>query len=128
MVKKVFRIIAYVLLGLLALLSLVFTFIEIRSLCAGDYQLMNNPSLSFVGYLFRGLFYFSLMSYSLYLIFFFIMKKEPSFPHYMIAITMLISSIITVFFYVSSIYFIPIVIALLLCGIVTFRRFVVSNK
>ena len=124
-VKRILRIVSYVLLGLLALLAIVFAFIELRSLFAGDYQLMNNPKIAFTGYLFRGLFYLSMLIFILCLVMLFVMKKEPSFPHYTVGIVMLLSSIVTIFFYVNNIFFIPIFMVLLLDAIIILRRFII---
>ena len=126
--KLVGRIVSYTFLILVALVSLVFAFVELRSLFAGDFLLMNNAAMSFFAYLFRGLFFVSLCSYSVYLFIFFMKKKDLEFFNYLIAISLLIASLFTVFFYVQSIYLIIILLALVPALVVLLRRFLIERK
>ena len=77
--KLVGRIICSILLSITILFSLVFAFIELRSLVAGDYSLMNNVTISFVTYLFRGLYFVILASFSIFLLGIYLKDKEVAF-------------------------------------------------
>ena len=112
--KLVGRIINIVLLGITIILSIVFSFIELRSLIAGDYSLFNNPLAGFVGYLFRGLYFAIILAFSIFLLIIYLTNKEMKFIYYFIGMLLLIGSLFTVFFYSTYIYFLVILITLLM--------------
>ena len=122
--KLVGRIISYFFLIVVALLSLVFAFVELRSLFAGDFLLFNSPALGFCQYLFRGLFFVSISGYCIYLFIYFLRNKILGFGHYVVTGALLVSSIFTVFFYVLYVYFACIALAVIPALIVAFRKFV----
>lgn len=122
--KLVGRIISYFFLIVVALLSLVFAFVELRSLFAGDFSLFNSPSLGFFQYLFRGLFFVSLSGYSIYLFIYFLRNKILGFGHYVVAGALLVSSLFTIFFYVLNVYLACIALAAIPVIIVAIRKFV----
>ena len=74
--RLVGRIVSYIFLSLVGIVSLVFAFIELRCLSAGDFLLMNSPALSFLTYLFRGLFFLILLVFATYLFLALIKNKE----------------------------------------------------
>lgn len=122
--KLVGRIISYFFLVVVALLSLVFAFVELRSLFAGDFTLFNSVGLGFCQYLFRGLFFVSLSGYCIYLLVYFLRNKILGFGHYVIAGALLVCSIFTIFFYVLYVYFACIALAVIPVIIVALRKFV----
>ena len=65
MLRKVLSIIGC---SFTALVALAFSFIEIRSIVAGDFTLMNNQISSLVGYLFRALYFLFLLALCITLI------------------------------------------------------------
>lgn len=110
--KLVGRIICSILLSITILFSLVFAFIELRSLVAGDYSLMNNVTISFVTYLFRGLYFVILASFSIFLLGIYLKDKEVAFIYYFIGGCLLIGSIFSIAFYSTYVYFVIILIGL----------------
>ncbi len=112
--KLVARIINIVLLSITILLAIVFSFIELRSLIAGDYSLFNNPAEGFVGYLFRGLYFVIILVFFIFLLIIYLTNKEMKFIYYFIGMLLLIGSLFTVFFYSTYIYFLVILITLLM--------------
>ena len=122
--KLVGRIISYFFLVIVALISLVFAFVELRSLFAGDFTLFNSVALGFMQYLFRGLFFTTLSSYCIYLLIYFLKNKILGFGHYVIAGALLVCSIFTIFFYVLYVYFACIALAVIPVIIVSLRKFV----
>ena len=124
--KLVGRIITDVLLVIACLVAMVFAFVELRSLFAGDFLLMNSPALSFMGYLFRGLFFLTLVVYIIYLFISFIKNKGYSIACHIIAPSLFIASIFSLFFYVQYIYLAVIIIALIPSIAVFTRRFLVK--
>ena len=109
--KLVGRIVSYFFLVVVALLSLVFAFVELRSLFAGDFTLFNSSALGFFQYLFRGLFFVSISGYCIYLFIYFLKNKILGFGHYVVAGALLVSSIFTIFFYVLYVNFACIALA-----------------
>lgn len=124
--KLVGRIITDILLAIACLVALVFAFVELRSLFAGDFLLMNSPASSFVGYLFRGLFFLGLAGYIVYLFVSFIKNKGYSIACHIIAPALFICSVFSIFFYVQYIYLVVIIIALIPSIAVFTRRFLVK--
>ena len=122
--KLVGRIVSYFFLIVVALLSLVFAFVELRSLFAGDFSLFNSPALGFIQYLFRGLFFVSLSAYCIYIFIYFLNNKILGFGHYVIVSALFICSLFTIFFYVLSIYFACIALAAIPVLVVFLRKFV----
>ena len=122
--KLVGRIVSYFFLVVVALLSLVFAFVELRSLFAGDFTLFNSIALGFCQYLFRGLFFVSLSGYCIYLLVYFLRNKILGFGHYVIAGALLVCSIFTIFLYVLYVYFACIALAVIPVIIVALRKFV----
>ena len=122
--KLVGRIISYFFLIVVALLSLVFAFVELRSLFAGDFALFNSSALGFFQYLFRGLFFLFVSGYCIYLFIYFLNNKILGFGHYVIAGALLVSSLFTIFFYVLNVYLACIALAVIPTIIVALRKFV----
>lgn len=55
--KKLFAVLKCVGASFVGIISLVFAFIEIRPLFAGDWKLMEVPAVSFIEYLLRAIFF-----------------------------------------------------------------------
>ena len=73
--KKVLTVLKYIACVFTGIIALVFTFVEIRPLFAGDFLLMESPALGFVKYLFRTLF-FLLMATNAIKVFYCVLKKR----------------------------------------------------
>ena len=123
--KLVGRIFASFFLILAGLLATVLAFIEIRSLVAGDFLLMNTPALSFVGYLFRFLYFVALCSFNVTLFINIILKKKLSFIFLFFIPFILLSSAFSIFFYSTYIYFLVIFIALVPALVLVGKKFIV---
>ena len=54
--------------GFVSLIAFLFSFIEIRSIFAGDFTLFNSAATGFFAYLFRGLFFLSTLAFAVVLI------------------------------------------------------------
>lgn len=121
--KKVGRIVTDVLLIIAALISLVFAFVELRCLFAGDFLLMNSSVQSFVTYLFRGLFFLTLGCYCIFLFVSFIKNEGYNIGHNIFAPALFVASIFSIFFYVSNVFYVVLVIALVPSIAVFTRRF-----
>ena len=113
MKSSISKIIAYVGLGLTILFSLIFTFIEFRSLFASDFTLFNNPVVGLFSYLFRGLFFIDLIALSVFIIIY-MSKEHKSYAGTLIVSgSLFVAAYFTVFFYAWYIAFIIILITLI---------------
>ena len=110
--KLVGRIIASFFLVLSGLLSLVFAFIEIRFIFAGDFLLMNTPALYFISYLLRFIFFIALGFFNISLLINIISQKGISAIYLVFAPIFFISSLFSIIFYSTFIYLLVIFIAL----------------
>ena len=120
--KLVHRIISCFFLALGGLIALVLAFIELRALFAGDFLLMNLKGAAFMGYLLRGLFFVIVAGYSICLIIALAKKDTVSVTHYFVAPILLVSSLFSIFFYSTFVYFLVIFIALIPCVAVLLRK------
>ena len=65
--------------GLAILVSFIFAFLELRSLFAGDFTLMNNSAMSFFVYLFKGLYFLSIIALAIFIIIFKVKNKDTKY-------------------------------------------------
>ena len=94
--------------GLAILVSFVFAFLELRSLFAGDFTLMNNSAMSFFSYLFKGLFFLSIIALAVFIIIFKVKNKEMCLVLFSCSIALLVGAFISLihFEYFVSLLFI----------------------
>ena len=111
------KILSYIGLGLVVLIGLVFAFIELRSLFAGDFSLFNNPASAFFRYLFRGLYYLAIVGMAIVTIVTLIRKKETNVYLTVVSASLLISSGFTVIFYQFYFAIGVMVVCLILFGV-----------
>ena len=94
---------SYVILVLAGLLATIFAFIEIRSVVAGDFSLMQNPSNSVVGYICRALFYAAMLANVIWLFINKINKKRTTLNLLILSGLLVLSSVTLFFFYMFAI-------------------------
>ena len=123
--RLVGRIFSIFFLVIASLLALVFAFIEIRSLVAGDFLLMNTPALSFIGYLFRFFYFLALCTFNISLLINIIQKKPLNFVFLFLIPFVLFSSLFSIFFYSTYVYFLVIFIALVPALVLVGKKFIV---
>ena len=93
--KIVKSILVYIGLVIASLIAIVFGFLQIRSLFAGDYSLMNNSTISFLGYLFRGLYFLSILALSIAIVVFRIKQKKICIILFMSSLALLVGAILS---------------------------------
>ena len=71
-------VLCYVASSINILIGLVFAFIDIRPLFAGDYKLMESPTLSFVTYLFRAAFFLLIIANAILVIILKVKKQKSN--------------------------------------------------
>ena len=101
-------------ISLITLLAIVFAFVEIRPLFAGDFMLMNNPSLSFATYLFRGHFYLGLVALAAILLVYRNNRIKVNLIVLVFALSMFVGSCFSFFFYDFYIALVPVALATIL--------------
>ena len=94
---------SYVILVLAGLLATVFAFIEIRSVIAGDFTLMQNPSNSVVSYVCRALFYVAMLANVIWLFINNVNKKRTTLNLLILSGLLVLSSVTLFFFYMFAI-------------------------
>ena len=97
------RVLSSILLVIVGLVTFALAFIEIRSLVAGDFTLMQNPATSAIGYAARGLFYVAMFFCVLWLLGNKIRKKRTTINLLILSILVAASSITLFFFYIPVI-------------------------
>ena len=76
---KTFKnVLRYIGLAFYLLIAAIFAFIEIRSLFAGDFSLMNNQAVAFFSILFRGLYFLAMLVFGVIMIVFMVKKEKIS--------------------------------------------------
>ena len=116
------KILSFIGLGIVILFSLVFTFIELRTLLAGDYALFNSPVLGFFSYFFRSVFFLGMFSNTLALAMYVGLKeeKERYLTLLIIGVGLFVGSFMSLLFYawfialiIIAVSLIPVIVALL---------------
>ena len=115
------RVFSYVVLVLAGLLATVFAFIEIRSVVAGDFTLMQNPSNGAVGYICRGLFYVTMLVNVVWLFINKVNKKRTSLNLLILSGLLVLSSVTLFFFYMFAIALVVLVVNALVATIAIVR-------
>ena len=112
---------SYVILVLAGLLATIFAFIEIRSVAAGDFTLMQNPSNSVVGYVCRALFYVAMLANVIWLFINKINKKRTTLNLLILSGLLVLSSVTLFFFYMFAIALAVLVVNALVATIAIVR-------
>ena len=122
---KFLRIFALIISLLILVVGVAFAFIEIRSIIAGDFNLMNNTVSALFRYIFRGLFYVIFVLVTLKYIFANIRKKNVPLFSILLPISLLAGSLISIAFYDL---FISLIIAGLSALLTVFYLFRIFKK
>ena len=93
--KLLKSILVYLGLGISMLLAFIFMFLEFRSLFAGDFTLMSNPTSSFFAILFRGLYFLSIIALAVFIILFRTHNKKICIILFAISIALFIGSLLS---------------------------------
>ena len=112
---------SYVILVLAGLLATIFAFIEIRSVVAGDFSLMQNPSNSVVSYVCRALFYAAMLANVIWLFINKVNKKRTTLNLLILSGLLVLSSVTLFFFYMFAIALAVLVVNALVATIAIVR-------
>ena len=125
MLRKVLSIIGCI---ITILVAVIFAFIELRAVVAGDFSLMNNPTNSILRYLFRGLFYLFMFALATSILISKIKNNKIEFTAFGAAVGVFIGALISLAFYHLIVGVIVIVIALIPLLITILDLFVFVRK
>ena len=117
---KILRILALAALALAGLVATIFTFIEFRSLFAGDFTLMQDPTSSAVGYICRGLFYLMMIGAAVTTFINYIINKKTQITLLVLSMALVLCSVFLFFFYMVAIALVVAVFNVLILLIANF--------
>ena len=103
-------VLVYLGLSLASLIALIFAFLELRSLFAGDFLLFNNAFLGALAYFLRGLYYLLIIALCVFIVLFRTHHKKICIILFAASISLLIGAFITLMFYD---YYISLVVILI---------------
>ena len=103
-------VLVYLGLSLASLIALIFAFLELRSLFAGDFLLFNNAFLGALAYFLRGLYYLLIIALCVFIVLFRTHRKKICIILFAASISLLIGAFITLMFYD---YYISLVVILI---------------
>ena len=118
-------ILLYLALTIASLVGLVFSFLEFRSLFAGDFTLMNSGPLGFLTYLFRGLYFLSIVTLCVFIVLFKTHHKKICIVLFLFSLGLLIGAIISLAhfeYYVSLVLILVTLILVIITSIGFFQK------
>ena len=121
--RLVKSILVYLGLAIASLVALVFAFVELRSLFAGDFLLFNNPFLGALAYLLRGLYFLLIITLCVFIVLFRVHKKKICIILFAAAISLLIGAFLSLIFYDYYVSLVIIFITLILMAITSIGFF-----
>lgn len=126
---KTFRtILLYIGASFVALIALLLAFLEIRSIFAGDFTLMNNRAASFFAYLFRDLFYLGLLAEAIILMIFKGKRIKIDLSLFIVSVGLFGGGILTFIYYHFIVALAVTVVALIPVIITAIEHFAIKEK
>ena len=110
--KTLKNILVYIVLGLMGFTSLPFIFVEFRNFFSFEFVNLNNPFLSGLGYLLRGIFFLLIFVQALFAILFMANKKKFCIILFATGVSLFFGALLSLLFYVYYISLIIIFITL----------------
>ena len=93
------RVLVYLGLTLASIVALLFTFVEWRSLFAGDFLLFNSPFLGALSYFLRGLYFLLILTLCVFIVLFRTHHKKICIILFAGAVSLLVGAFLSLFFY-----------------------------
>ena len=121
--RLVKSILLYAFLGVLSIVALLFAFVELRSLFAGDFRLFNNPFLGGLAYFLRGLYYLLIVTLCVFIVLFRTHHKKYCIILFAVAVSLLIGALLSLMFYDYYISLVIIFVTAILVTIVSIGFF-----
>ena len=97
---KILKIVlVYLGITIASIVGFLFTFLEWRSLFAGDYLLFNNAFVGALAYFLRGLYFFLIITLCVFIVLFRVFKKKICIILFAASISLLIGAFLSLVFY-----------------------------
>ena len=93
------NVLVYVALSIVTIVSLVFAFVELRALFAGDHLLFNNAFIGGLAYLMRGLYYLFIIALCVFIVIFRIKHQKINLVLWLTSLSIFIGAFMTLAFY-----------------------------
>ena len=123
--RKFLSVLAYIALSISALIVLVFATVELRTVIAGDYVLMNDPSKALAGYIFRFIYFLFILA-TIFWLFESKIKKVKTIPLLAVMGVMIaVCSVPLFFFYHYYIALVLLFVNIVIAGMSLSRLFVI---
>ena len=114
--------------ALAILVGFAFSFLELRSLFAGDFSLMNNAASAFFTLLFKGLYFLGIVALAVAIIVFRIKHKDICFILFMASVGLFIGAFISIFHFEFIFAVVFMAITAILMSITTLGYFRKTNN
>ena len=118
-------VLVYMGLTIASIVGFLFTFIEWRTLFAGDFRLFNNVFAGGLGYFLRGLYFFLIIVLCVFIVLFRTHNKKICIILFAVAVSLLIGAFLSLIFYdfmVSAVIIFATLILVVITSIGFFRK------
>ena len=97
--KTLKNILLYIVLGLMGFIAIPFMFVELRNFFSFEFVNLNNQFLSGLGYFLRAIYFFLILTLSVFTILFLFNKKKICIILFATAVSLFIGALLSLLFY-----------------------------
>ena len=126
--KTLKNILLYIVLGLMGFIAIPFMFVELRNFFSFEFVNLNNPFLSGLGYFLRAMYFFLILTLSVFTILFIINYKKICIILFATSVSLFIGALLSLLFYEYYISLILIFITLVQLIIISIGFFKKEQK
>ena len=126
--KTLKNILLYIVLGLMGFIAIPFMFVELRNFFSFEFVNLNNPFLSGLGYFLRAMYFFLILTLSVFIILFIINNKKICIILFATSVSLFIGALLSLLFYEYYISLILIFITLVQLIIISIGFFKKEQK
>ena len=126
--KTLKNILLYIVLGLMGFIAIPFMFVELRNFFSFEFVNLNNPFLSGLGYFLRAMYFFLILTLSVFTILFIINNKKICIILFATSVSLFIGALLSLLFYEYYISLILIFITLVQLIIISIGFFKKEQK
>ena len=126
--KTLKNVLLYIVLGLMGFIAIPFMFVELRNFFSFEFVNLNNPFLSGLGYFLRAMYFFLILTLSVFTILFIINNKKICIILFATSVSLFIGALLSLLFYEYYISLILIFITLVQLIIISIGFFKKEQK
>ena len=126
--KTLKNVLLYIVLGLMGFIAIPFMFVELRNFFSFEFVNLNNPFLSGLGYFLRAMYFFLILTLSVFIILFIINNKKICIILFATSVSLFIGALLSLLFYEYYISLILIFITLVQLIIISIGFFKKEQK